>query len=363
MEAQLVKLESLLTPETKSKESTNNNNNNNVDPEEPKGFQEINWMYLIGFGAAHVFGFFGIILLLQGKVLLSTIITTIILGELGGYGITIGGHRLWAHRTFKAKTPLKIILAICFSLAGQHSIWRWASWHRVHHKYVDTHADPHNSRRGFFYSHIGWLLMYDHDVFTPSLKKVDMSDLKKEPIVMWHKNNFVYLYLPTILILPTLIPWYFFGESLYNAFCVTACLRYVLLSHRTFLVNSAAHMWGSQPYDKTIMPRENKFVSLVALGEGWHNYHHVFPWDYKTSELGLYRWNASTAIIDFFAWIGWAYDLKSVSHDIVMQRVKRTGDPEVHKHHPEGGAWGWGDKDIPQENIQLTETSYPAKEE
>ena len=94
----------------------------------------------------------------------------------------------------------------------------------------------------------------------------------------------------------------------------------------------------------------------MAVGEGWHNYHHTFPWDYKTDELGHYRYNITTAFLDFMAWIGWAYDLKSVPKALVMARVERTGDgshgAEGHAH---GGPWGWGDKDIPIEDAQVTE--------
>jgi stearoyl-CoA desaturase (delta-9 desaturase) len=75
-----------------------------------------------------------------------------------------------------------------------------------------------------------------------------------------------------------------------------------------------------------INPAENRFVAFFAAGEGWHNYHHVFPWDYKTAELGGYGMNLTTAIIDFFAWLGWAYDLKTVPKKVVHDRVLRTGD-------------------------------------
>lgn len=101
-------------------------------------------------------------------------------------------------------------------------------------------------------------------------------------------------------------------------------------------------MFGNKPYDKYINPAENQSVAMLALGEGWHNYHHVFPWDYKTAELGNYRMNFTTAFIDFFAKIGWAYDLKSVSEEMVRKRVERTGDG-THE------LWGWGDKDQTQE--------------
>lgn len=92
-----------------------------------------------------------------------------------------------------------------------------------------------------------------------------------------------------------------------------------------------------------INPSENITVALLSLGEGWHNYHHVFPWDYKAAELGDYKLNVTTAFIDFFAKIGWAYDLKTVSADTVRKRVERTGINED-EHLP----WGWDDKDLSQ---------------
>lgn len=85
------------------------------------------------------------------------------------------------------------------------------------------------------------------------------------------------------------------------------------------------------------------FVSLGALGEGWHNYHHTFPYDYKTSELGKYSLNWSTGFIDAFARLGWAYDCKSVSAGMVRRRALRSGDG-TH-------VWGFGDKDLPEEDV------------
>jgi stearoyl-CoA desaturase (Delta-9 desaturase) len=79
-------------------------------------------------------------------------------------------------------------------------------------------------------------------------------------------------------------------------------------------------------FSRKIMPAENMLVSILAMGEGWHNYHHVFPWDYKTSELGNYSLNPTTAVIDFFSYIGWAYDCKTVSANVIQSRSKRTGD-------------------------------------
>lgn len=95
-------------------------------------------------------------------------------------------------------------------------------------------------------------------------------------------------------------------------------------------------MFGNRPYDKTINPRENVFVSFVAMGEGWHNYHHTFPWDYRTSEIG--KLNVSTFWINFFSKFGWAYDLKTPSKELLKKVVDKTGD----------GSYKWGEKEIPE---------------
>lgn len=105
-------------------------------------------------------------------------------------------------------------------------------------------------------------------------------------------------------ILPTLIYQYVFGASFRVAWYSGTMLRYAYSLNCTWLVNSAAHIYGMRPYDRAIRPVQNKFVSIVAYGEGWHNYHHVFPWDYKTAELGDYSLNWSTAFINLFAKIG-----------------------------------------------------------
>lgn len=144
-------------------------------------------------------------------------------------------------------------------------------------------------------------------------------------------------------VLPTYIPT-LWGESAWNAYFVCALCRYVSVLNGTWLVNSAAHLWGQKPYDKHINPVETKPVCFAALGEGFHNYHHTFPWDYKTAELGNYSLNITKLFIDTMAAIGWAYDLKTVSNDVIEKRVKRTGDGS----HP--SSWGWDDKSIPEED-------------
>lgn len=131
--------------------------------------------------------------------------------------------------------------------------------------------------------------------------------------------------------LPTMIPVWFWGETLWNSFFVAGMTRYCLSLNFTWLVNSAAHYFGDKPFDKYIEARENPLVSFLAVGEGWHNYHHVFPWDYATSELG-YTLNLTKIFIDFMAFLGLAYDLKTVHPELVKNRKLKTGDGTRLKH-------------------------------
>lgn len=137
------------------------------------------------------------------------------------------------------------------------------------------------------------------------------------------------VYYPAVVlfcfVIPTFVPWYFWGESLWNTFFICGWFRLVLALNVTWFVNSAAHMWGNKPYDRHINPVENFFVTFGAIGEGFHNYHHVFPQDYTTSEFGWHV-NLTSVVIDFMALIGQVYDRKKMSHEAVFRRKQRTGD-------------------------------------
>ncbi|XP_063363567.1 acyl-CoA Delta(11) desaturase-like [Cydia amplana] len=276
------------------------------------------------FGYWHLGGLYGLYLCFT-TVKWATILFNAILHVAAVWGVTAGAHRLWSHGSYKAKRPLQIILMLSHSLASQNTIIHWARDHRLHHKYSDTDADPHNATRGFFYSHIGWLLVKKHPEAIKKGKTLDVSDLYDNPILQFQEKY--YLYLTTLLtfILPALIPVYYWGETLNNAHH-TSILRLMIGFNFAFLVNSAAHKYGNKPYDKYMTPTQSVTLSLATLGEGYHNYHHVFPFDYRTSEFGNNYINLTTKLIDFMAWIGWAYDLKYASADLVMKRAKRTGD-------------------------------------
>ena len=248
----------------------------------------------------------------------------IVYSAMGGLGVTAGAHRLWAHKTYKARMPLQVLLMLFNCVSFQNHILEWARDHRVHHKFSETDADPHNAKRGFFFAHVGWLLMRKHPDVLIKGKTVDISDLKRDPVVMFQYRYYLPLSFVLTLFLPVFIPWYFWGVHPVTGFLV-AVLRYVLTLNSTWLVNSAAHLWGSRRYDIHANPSDNRFVSFAAIGEGFHNYHHTFPYDYSTSEWGPYI-NITTSFIDICAALGLVYNRKQVSQEAIDRVRRRIGD-------------------------------------
>jgi stearoyl-CoA desaturase (Delta-9 desaturase) len=193
----------------------------------------------------------------------------------GFTGITAGAHRLWGHKTYKANLPLQLILMIFNSMSFEGCIIHWCRDHRVHHKYSETDADPYNSTRGFFFSHVGWLLVKKHPNVLEASKRIDMSDLYADPVLRFQRNHYFVVMPMMCFVFPTVVPYVFWDESLLYSWLVPTCLRYIISLNAIWSVNSFAHLFGNKPYDKQIAPGQNLLVSAVATGEGWHNYHHV----------------------------------------------------------------------------------------
>ncbi|XP_031842359.1 acyl-CoA Delta-9 desaturase isoform X2 [Nomia melanderi] len=335
-------------------------------PASPSKYKwNIVWRNVIAFLYLHIGAIYGLYLFFN-STMFYTFLWSIFIGLSSAVGITAGAHRLWAHRAYKAKWPLRFFLMLCQTTAFQNHIYEWVRDHRVHHKFTDTDADPHNAQRGFFFSHMGWLLVRKHPEVIRKGATVDMSDLERDPIVVWQRRLYIILMPLCSFILPMWIPIHYWGEKPLNAWYSTV-FRYTLSLNLTWLVNSAAHIWGMKPYDSTIGPTENLSVAICAIGEGWHNYHHVFPWDYKAAELGNYKTNITTAFIDFCGRIGWAYDMKTVPTEVVKKRAARTGDGSKyqkgngHTHNHEGAKWGWGDADMEPEEIKEVEILHKSE--
>uniref|UniRef100_A0A8C8VQP2 stearoyl-CoA 9-desaturase n=1 Tax=Pelusios castaneus TaxID=367368 RepID=A0A8C8VQP2_9SAUR len=293
------------------------------EKEGPKPVKIYVWRNIIFMSLLHLGGLYGLWLIPVAKPL--TLMWAVLCFLVSALGITAGAHRLWSHRTYKASLPLRIFLTIANSMAFQNDIYEWARDHRVHHKFSETNADPHNAKRGFFFAHIGWLLVRKHPEVIQKGQKLDLADLKADKVVMFQRRFYKLSVVVMCFLFPTLVPWYFWGESFSNSFFVPAILRYVLVLNASWFVNSAAHMFGSRPYDRNINPRENPLVTFGALGEGFHNYHHTFPYDYAASEFS-WHYNFTTAFIDLMCFLGLASDRKQVSKEVILARKIRTGD-------------------------------------
>ncbi|CAG9806417.1 unnamed protein product [Chironomus riparius] len=289
------------------------------------------WFNTIGFILLHIIGFSGAIAGLFLVCKWQTSLYSLWLIYAAGQGVTMGAHRLWSHRAFKANRWLKIFLLYMHTLAGQNCLYVWVRDHRQHHKYSDTDADPHNANRGFWFSHVGWLCVRKHPKVKEYGKKIDMSDMEADPYIMFQKNHYKLLYTVFALGLPTAIPIYCWGEGFWMAMWVAYFGRTIINLNVTWLVNSAAHLYGTRPFDKTIFPVESWMVAALATGEGWHNYHHAFPWDYRAAELGS-PLNLTCTLIDFLAKFGIIYDRREATAAMVKNRCLRTGDMSHEKY-------------------------------
>ena len=200
---------------------------------------------------------------------------------LTGLGITVGYHRLFTHHSFQAHPLVQYVLLILGGWALQNTAIKWASDHSIHHKWTDREADPYNAQRGFWYSHCGWLFTSTQ---TPEGTRLQVR-LRQEVSLAWQERY----YLPIVLS-GLLIP---LGIGFFEGGWLTAlgCLllvgfgRIFLVMNSTFCINSVCHLWGPQPHTLHDSSRDNWWVSLITFGEGYHNYHHAHPSDYRNGPL------------------------------------------------------------------------------
>lgn len=232
-----------------------------------------------------------------------------------GMSITAGYHRLWSHKTYQAHPVIKAILAVGGAMAVQNSILHWSSDHRVHHRHVDENErDPYSASKGFWFSHIGWMLReYQAKRYSDY---ANCRDLQKDKIVMWQHNY----YVPIVLIANFGITAFlgFLNGDVIGMMLVAGVARLVAVHHVTFFINSLAHIWGSRPYTDTNSARDNGVIALFTFGEGYHNYHHIFEYDYRN---GI-RW--------------WQYDptkwlIKSLSWCKLTSNLRTTPEERIEK--------------------------------
>lgn len=223
------------------------------------------------------------------------------------FAITCGYHRLFAHGTYEASPTVKIAYLLFGAMALQNSALLWSAGHRTHHRHLDDPAeDPYCARRGFWFSHIGWMLRN-----YPS-GKADLScvrDLEKDPWVAFQHRHYLWVALPMNFGLPLLVGWA--DGDMLGTFLVAGILRLVVSHHLTFCINSLAHIVGSQPYTVDNTARDNAVVAVLTFGEGYHNFHHMFAHDYRNG-VRWWQWDPSKWLIAALSWCGLVKNLKRV---------------------------------------------------
>jgi stearoyl-CoA desaturase (delta-9 desaturase) len=286
----------------------------------------LNWPMIIYITLAHVAAVFGLYSIPFCHKY--TLLWAFICWPISGLGITGGAHRLWAHRSYKATFALRTMLMLANSMANQGSIWHWSRDHRVHHKHSESSADPHDATRGMFFAHMGWLFVKKHPAVIEAGKTLNFDDLSSDPVVVFQKTFDPWFALFMCFVFPGLVGM-LWGDSFWNGYLVAGALRYVCVLHFTWLVNSWAHFFGDHPYDPQSWPAENPIVSVLALGEGWHNWHHKYPFDYATSEFGVTKqYNPTKFFVDVCCFLGLAYDRKRATGAWAKLKAQRQLETE-----------------------------------
>ncbi|KAI9573404.1 hypothetical protein HD554DRAFT_867398 [Boletus coccyginus] len=273
-------------------------------------YSELNWYLAFILFVLPILGLIGA---WNTPLRLETFIWFWVYSFLAAFGVTAGYHRLWTHRAYKATRTLEYILAILGAGAVQGSIAWWARRHRAHHRYTDTDLDPYDARNGLFYSHIGWL------IFKPRRKPgpADVSDLRSNPVVRWQYRYYLPLAFIMAIVVPTSVAGYGWGDW-EGGFVWAGLIRLVFTQHSTFCVNSLCHWLGDRPYDDKLTPKDCALTALITMGEGYHNFHHQFPMDYRNG----YKWYQ----FDPTKWFLWSCEKLGLA-----THLKTFSDNEIQK--------------------------------
>ena len=237
-----------------------------------------------------------------------------------GLSITAGYHRLFSHRTHKGAWPLRLFYALFGAGAFQNSAIKWCSDHRRHHLVTDSDDDPYTVLKGFFWAHIGWVMVSQDEAI---VEKVE--DLEADPILAFQDRHIFLLGFLVGMVLPGAAGWYLIGgmTGFLGGFIWGGLFRVVIVHHATFLINSAAHTWGTQPYSTANTSRDSPLLSLFTYGEDYHNFHHTFQADYRNGHK-WHHWDPTKRWIRGFSFIKMTSDLHKIPDKTIESRKMKT---------------------------------------
>jgi stearoyl-CoA desaturase (delta-9 desaturase) len=235
---------------------------------------------------------------------LATVLCALFLVAANGMSITAGYHRLWSHRAYEAHWLVRLPLLVFGTMAIQNSVLIWSANHRVHHRFCDNNdIDPYSAGRGFWYSHIGWMLR-NYPSATPDFSLV--KDLERDPMLRFQHRYYLPLVLLTNFGIPVALGLYF--GDFWGMLLLAGVTRLVISHHVTFFINSLAHMWGTQPYNDRNSAKDNPVLAFLTYGEGYHNFHHHFLHDYRNA-IRWWQWDPTK-------WFIWALSKLRLTHSL-----------------------------------------------
>ncbi|MFB6350390.1 MAG: fatty acid desaturase, partial [Bradymonadaceae bacterium] len=228
-------------------------------------------------------------------------------------GITGGYHRMFSHRAWWAPKPVRAVLLVLGAATWQNSAIAWCSKHRTHHQHTDTDEDPHSIQKGFWWAHMIWVMVEDK-----RYKDFDnVPDLTDDEWCQWQHEN--YLAISTAFNIGVPVALGLLTGRIWGMLLWAGLARVVVLHHLTFFINSLAHMWGDQPWSDDGSSRDNPVLAYLTLGEGYHNFHHEFPGDYRNG-FRWYQFDPTKWTIWTLSRLGLAEDLRRSAIDHRLRR-------------------------------------------
>jgi stearoyl-CoA desaturase (delta-9 desaturase) len=230
-----------------------------------------------------------------------------------GLSVTAGYHRLYSHTTYKAHPILEAVLLFFATMATQGSALRWTFDHRKHHAFVDTDRDPYSIKKGFWYAHFLWLF----EKPLPIENKM-VSDILRSPMIRFQHRFYGLLMVVTNTLVTLFVGWCL--NDYLGAFLFAWLVRLFFLHHFTWFINSLAHTWGERPFCQELSAVDNYLISLLTFGEGYHNYHHTFAYDYRNG-IRWYHFDPTKWLIWTLNKFGLAYTLKRVQNHAIEEKL------------------------------------------
>lgn len=229
-----------------------------------------------------------------------------------GLSITAGYHRLFSHRSYEAASPVKWFFVFFGAAAFQGTVIDWSYDHRIHHRYEDKDEDPYGIQKGFWFAHVGWL-------FTKNWRADEskVKDLWADPLLRFQHEH----YIPIATVMGFVLPMglgALWGDAVGGLF-VAGAFRLVVNHHFTWFINSLCHYAGMRPYSDTITARDNWLTALFTYGEGYHNFHHTFPGDYRNG-VHWFDYDPTKWLISLLSHIGLTWNLRRISPEKILER-------------------------------------------